>query len=783
MSEVQYVHLSQLTEKTNVGTKAQNLHQLMKLGYRVPETIVIPYESFKACKSDSKTGFACIEKLLESIIDEGKYYSVRSSANVEDSSQFSFAGQFETYLHLKGLTSIMEAVESTWNSSNSEHADAYLSGLAHTVSNLEMAVIIQEMVIAKISGVVFTRNPITGLDEVIVETVDGYGDALVQEGVTPDRWVHKWGNWTEQPTMKPEREPLISTVIEMSKNIADAVGHPVDLEWAHDGNEIYWLQMRKITTLENTNIYSNRISRGFLPGIILPLVWSINITVVNSSWKRLFIELLGPIAHNIDINNLAKSFYYRAYFNMGVIGDIFEVLGMPREALEILAGIESPEEGRPSFKPGSRTMRYLPRMLSTVVRKLFFSKQIELYLRGKTEYYRKTAGIDMDSLDETATLAVIESLMAENTDASYYVIISQLLNSIYNRLYRGQLEKFGLDSDLLEFKETRERLRHINPNHHLGLLHMEYLHLDSGQQNMLKELTLEKAFLTPELGSFRVSLREFTQRFGHLSNSGNDFSKPTWREDPTLILKMVTDLGSIQEKDSLEQAKLESALTQNRMLRTFYSNAAKYGEYRESVNFLYTFGYGLFRRFFKNLERLLLRRELLENEDDIFLMTYDEVKSLIDEPSQGSILRQKISQRKEEIERYRDISLPEVIYNELPESALIQGRVLRNLQGVATSRGHTVGPARVVHGPSDFDKIQEGDVLVIPFSDVSWTPMFSRASAVVSESGGILSHCSIVAREYCIPAVVSVQGIMDLPDGTVISVDGYRGEVQVMEEK
>ena len=77
MSEVQCVHLSQLTEKTNVGTKAQNLHQLMKLGYRVPETIVIPYESFKACKSDSKTGFACIEKLLESIIDEGKYVPPR----------------------------------------------------------------------------------------------------------------------------------------------------------------------------------------------------------------------------------------------------------------------------------------------------------------------------------------------------------------------------------------------------------------------------------------------------------------------------------------------------------------------------------------------------------------------------------------------------------------------------------------------------------------------------------------------------------------------------------
>jgi pyruvate,water dikinase len=89
----------------------------------------------------------------------------------------------------------------------------------------------------------------------------------------------------------------------------------------------------------------------------------------------------------------------------------------------------------------------------------------------------------------------------------------------------------------------------------------------------------------------------------------------------------------------------------------------------------------------------------------------------------------------------------------------------------------------LVNGPSDFDKIQTGDVLVIPFSDVSWTPLFSKASAVVSESGGILSHCSIVAREYGIPAVVSVTGAMTLVDGTTLAVDGYNGEVQIIEEK
>jgi pyruvate,water dikinase len=99
------------------------------------------------------------------------------------------------------------------------------------------------------------------------------------------------------------------------------------------------------------------------------------------------------------------------------------------------------------------------------------------------------------------------------------------------------------------------------------------------------------------------------------------------------------------------------------------------------------------------------------------------------------------------------------------------------LRGTPTSRGHYTGRVRVVQGIRDFDKLNDGDVLVIPYSDVGWTPLFTKAGAVVAESGGILSHSSIVAREYNIPAVVSVFGACQIADNTVVTVDGYRGEV------
>ena len=121
--------------------------------------------------------------------------------------------------------------------------------------------------------------------------------------------------------------------------------------------------------------------------------------------------------------------------------------------------------------------------------------------------------------------------------------------------------------------------------------------------------------------------------------------------------------------------------------------------------------------------------------------------------------------------------MPEVIYGD--EFVPQLGEIGDALTGIPTSRGHHRGVLRVVHDTDDFGKVQPGDVIAIPYSDVGWTPLFARAGAVVAAAGGMLSHSSIVAREYRIPCVVSVEGAMRLPDGTMVVVDGYAGTVAV----
>ncbi|TFF91453.1 hypothetical protein EU545_04035 [Candidatus Thorarchaeota archaeon] len=774
------LELGEIGKKHQVGNKAKNLAFLVKHGYNVPRTLVCVFEAFSKYSQGDESVPEALREELAFHLRRDKKYSVRSSANIEDSTSYSFAGQFATHLNVEGVDAVVDAIQRVWESVGEVNRKHYIKE-TRSRESIEMAVIIQEMVNPEFSGVVFTRNPLTGLDEVVVESVDGLGDALVQEGVTPDRWVYKWGDWVEKEKDKEERIPVIEKIIEESRNLAEEYGAPLDLEWCYDGDEVYWLQLREITALDSTKLFSNRISREFLPGMIKPLVWSVNIPVVNSSWKKLFSEAIGGAADSIDIHNLSKPFYYRAYFNMGVIGDIFEVLGMPREALEILAGIEASGKDRPMFRPSSRTFVHLPRMLVTALRKFMFSKAIEIFLRDYQRHYDRIDSVDLDTLNIRETLAYIDELFELNTYGSYMVIVSQLLNSIYNMMLNGMLSNRGINTENLRLIPNTERLRESDPRSTLQQLHEAYSNLTESRKEVADE---NIADLTDEIKrtEFGELFEDFMKRFGHLSDSGNDFSRPSWRETPDLVLGMVKSAKSSERGRALDQNEaLKDFLEESRMNKTIFNRAMRYQEYRELVNSLYTYGYSQFRRYFLHLGSLLEEEGFIQESDHIFYLEYKEVLRLIDGELSKKSAQDRIIERRNEMEEFTDFVLPEVIIGDAPPLNIDHRKVGEELTGVATSGGNYVGPAKVVMGIGDFDKIEEGDVLVIPYSDVSWTPLFSKAKAVVSESGGLLSHCSIVAREYGIPAVVSVDRATSISDGTTLAIDGNNGIVILLE--
>ena len=781
------VDISQAGNSSWVGQKAKSLWYLKKIGAQIPKTYVCTFSAYDEYISGNQDIQKALETELEKVIDIEKSYSIRSSANLEDHIDHSFAGQFDSYLHIKSINEIFEAIVSIWESVKGERVKSYLERIGIPWGDLKMAVIIQEMITADFSGVIFTKNPITSLDEVIVEAVAGTGISILQEGNTPNRWVYKWGNLIEEPQNGGLSSAVINEIVVRSNKISKKYGAPVDLEWVYDGKQIYWLQLREITTIKGINIYSNRIAKGFMPGIIKPLVWSVNIPVVNTSWKRLFIELIGSKAKSINIHSLAKSFYYRAYFNMGVIGDIFELLGMPRELIEILLVYKDTGNERPKFKPGLKTIKYIPRILLFVLNKLFISRKLERLLIARRIEYEKFAGANLDILGKSDTIRSIDHLFRINENTSYYVIVSQLLMGFYNAVLGRLLSRKKVALDDVDFSEVKDVIKDIDPISELEHLHSIYSSLSGELKDVISKLGYRGLSEFTGINDFYTQVGNFLSRFGHLSDSGNDFSEPQWKENPELVIQMIINYGQTyhHERTSKKEELGNGKLVKPRglFISFFYRNAVRFRIYREKVNFLYVYGYGFFRPYFLHLAELFKVKGYIYDTSDIFYLTYEEMQNIVDLEMMPAEYKTNIEQRKQQTLQWQEINLPETIIGDEVPLPLAANQEVRVLKGVAASKGSCQGRVKKVRGIKDFPSVKDGDILVIPHSDISWTPVFSKAKAVVSESGGILSHCAIVAREYKIPAVVLVSHALQIPDNTLVVVDGYKGEVVILNKE
>lgn len=779
-----YVHT--LTDKIpehSIGNKAQSLKFLVRHGFQVPRTFVCDSDAFLAAREDLETLQQVLIDELHAVLNPTTAYAVRSSANMEDGLERSFAGQFRSVLNVTGISAVMAGIDAVWASVYSEGVRAYMSRAGLPDQALQMAVLVQEMVKPVVSGVAFSRNPTTGLQETLIEAVSGPGDALVQHGITPQRWRHKWGAWLEQPEKPLLQLDLVNQIVDLTKRVAAVYGQPVDLEWVFNGQEIYWLQMRPLTAVRSLTIYSNRIAREVFPGLIKPLVWSVNIPLVNGAWIRLLRELTGPT--DLQTQDLARSFFSRAYFNMSALGDIFEKVGMSRQLLEILMGIQEGGADKPSFRPGPQVLRHFPRMLRFLMDKFMLRRSLPGKIETILGRLRPYQDEELSPLTDEAILERVDRIYALAQELAYYNIVTPLFMLAYTRLLRRGLARLGVDFESYDITGGLPELERFNPVSHLEALHAIYQELPATQRAAVDRDGYTVIHGIPEARTWTRALEDFFDRFGHLSDRGNDFSVPPWREVPDQVLELVR-----QQKTKTSRGKrlhfedLDLSRLQHLRLRGLNARARQYRLQREEVSFSYTYGYGLLRRYFLELGERFHRSHLLDSETDIFFLTWDEIKQTLEagRSTAAAGYQNLVERRRQLLVSHEDMLPPETIYGEEEPPPRILHEKVKVMRGVATSRGYYRGPIRVVRGSHEFHKLQEGDVLVIPYSDVGWTPLFNIAGAVIAESGGILSHSSIVAREYQLPAVVSVDAACSLPDDLSVTVDGYKGEIIIHED-
>ncbi|MGE5350122.1 MAG: PEP-utilizing enzyme, partial [Actinomycetota bacterium] len=247
------------------------------------------------------------------------------------------------------------------------------------------------------------------------------------------------------------------------------------------------------------------------------------------------------------------------------------------------------------------------------------------------------------------------------------------------------------------------------------------------------------------------------------------------------VFKMIMSADGQERKNELytldslkERGKVVPA-----SLRKAYLRAGRFKVYREQISSLYIYGYGLFRRLFQLAGGEMVSNGILDKPDEIFYLTRTEVEEIMKNPVPvaGNDYHERVVSRRNEMDETKDIVLPVVIYGDdapAPES----GKSM-NHSGTGTSSGSYTGKTRVVKSVSDFETVEKGDIILIPFSDVSWTTVLVKAGAIVSETGGMLSHCSIIAREMGIPAMVSVPNACAIGSGLTATVNGSNGVLTI----
>lgn len=764
----------------SVGNKAMNLRRLQEHRFPIPRTFVVPWTVYLQYQAGDLSLVERMRQALGETLDPQKLYAVRSSASVEDGSSHSFAGQFKTVLNVRGADAIFTAIWSVWATAGASGVNQYAERKAQSPDAVGMAVILQEMVTPVYSGVVFSRNPMTGTSETVVEAVEGVGTALVQAGCTPERWVRRLDAWTALPEGSQIPLQVAEQAAAGARRISRLLGKDVDLEWVYDGSQMVWVQMREITALKDVAVYTNRLSKDMMPGIIKPLIWSINVPLINSVWIGLMEEMVGETG--LKPEDLARSFYYRSYFNMGAIGKIFNLAGLPSEGLEMMMGVIPPQEGRPPMKMSMnmKSLALLPRLLAFFISKWNFNRKLTAELPGLQAALAAIPARPPGSLDEPALAAKVEEIYALVQSVTYFNVVVPLLVTMYGRLLAQDLRKLGVDPQRFHLTEGMPEIDAYNPAVHLRELNRLALALSEDQRESLRRVSYAEFEALPGMQPLQQALAGYLERFGHLSNNSNDFSATPWRESPETILRMIVDYNHRDEDPDgrVSFADLRTKGLAKQRVALFYRRSRALIPYREKISSLYTYGYGLFRPYLLALAERMAVRGLLDARDDIFYLRWEEIRAAAGGSADGE-LRALARQRHGEIERVRDIELPDVIYGDEPPPVL--PAVCDRMSGTPTSRGYYTGPVRRVRGLEDFHKLKQGDVLVIPYSDVGWTPLFARAGAVIAESGGMLSHSSIIAREYGIPAVVSVASAGRLKDGQRVCVDGYRGLVMVVE--
>ncbi len=753
------ISLDKELDAGKVGQKATTLSQLKRWGYSVPTGWVLP-------PGDDP------EPLIKYLpISESEPLVVRSSAIGEDSELSSAAGQYRSILNVTSRPAFQEAITQVLASYNDPVAIQYRRD--RELPDQSMAVLVQKQIHGAFSGVAFSRDPISQQGEaVVIEALPGNATHVVSGRVTPEQY-----RVYIQQEASPEEESNPSTRIEGSGDLPPALieqvallardlenryhGVPQDIEWTYDGQELWLLQARPITTLQP--IWTRKIAAEVIPGLIRPLTWSINRPLTCGVWGDIFTVVLGERAQGLDFNETATLHYSRAYFNATLLGQIFRRMGLPPESLEFLT-----RGAKFSKPPLSSTLRNLPGLLRLLGREWSLDKDFESDYQNRFAPTLTQLRLQPSSeLSPPALLERVDLILELLKRATYYSILAPLSASLRQAVLRVKDEELD-NSQTPEVASLRS----------LAQLADDARPLLRGSPNVEDSAASLFAALAeiPDGRSILEQFDQFLEDYGYLSDVGTDIAVPTWKEDPRAVRQLFAQFLSHPppSPQPIKSQRWQAQLVQARL------------NLKGRVTEVYSQLLAHLRWCFVALDTIWLRSGLLSQAGEIFFLELAEIRHLVSstDPAYKKHVLEALDVRRSQLEEHRLISnVPSLFYGNAPPAPLPadSSPSAQRLQGIGASSGQVEGWVRVLQNLQAASDIDRQTILVVPYTDSGWAPLLARAGGLIAEVGGRLSHGAIVAREYGIPAVMDIHNATQLlQDGQRVRIDGQRGIVEIL---
>lgn len=764
-------------EKTS-GGKAGTLARLVQAGFPVPAGFVVTSEAFDGHRLRE----AAWERVRRHAAKLGGPFAVRSSAQAEDSTTASFAGEFETVLNVEGEAALREAIETVYRSRHSARVTAYAEAQQMDAVQ-EMSVLVQRMVAARLAGVLFTADAVTGnRARMVGNFVSGLGDKLVSGDVSGKRFTLSGPKGAYEGP--PELRPYARRLFKLGRRLERDLHGRQDVEWAIAGGKLWLLQARPISTMQAYDpragiwndsragdyLWSNANFGEALPEVMTPLTWSLV--------QIYFEETFGnPLPGD---HRLAGNIGGRLYVNLSLFASMMKALGFSRERMnseteEFFGNL--PEDVDVPLIPFTRLdvlRSFVPFALRAVWRRARNMRRLPAFLAEVTE----------------RTHAIEGTIKATETP--------QELRAVW----LGQFEPFLRRTfQMLQVATSRYE------NSYRPLRRKLLRQVDEEEANLLLSSVStdgeELESLGPLLGLWRVqngqmSREAYLQRYGHRGANEFEVAWPRPAEDAQWLDRQLATVADVDAPALLAQREAQKRAAWARYAARFpkeagrmqreLATAAEAARKREAVRSETTRLMAVARRF------SLQAGALSGLQEHVFFLWLPELLQVLDggeAPASQLQRRRRAHERLSKLPPYPALingrfdplawaaqdSRRSDIYDARANGAGPEtGDVVR---GLPASAGVAEGIVRRLRGPEESDKLQRGEILVAVTTNVGWTPLFPRAGAVVTDVGAPLSHAAIVARELGIPAVVGAKdATMRLKDGDRVRVDGGRGVVE-----